>query len=579
MAYAANIVRQRRYRDSAAHSKWIKTLPEKRRRRFEQRLPGLQQRSVRESHHRAGRRRWKEFNDRGGNVAKKKQERISSRYDDLQRQHGKTGDNCAPSSKSAWHHHQDNLTDVEVRRASSTLGWPHLSLKSGPLNPSDQLQQELSRLRKEGGILSVGLPQAPRTATYGRPKQSARKSDPRTDRIAEYWKLLRTEWLDHGGDVVIWCRGRDFLTDLKLAEAVANHPRVFFHQVNRREAAGSAAPGTYLYVSTTLPGCCLKGALSLLKGFEEVAGYHGSPASPEPPFVPEAFSGEGSGGAEGLDSYSDQEALGSDDEMEPASATPESPVSDSEGVNDSTSLPPSTSSVAQDKELGRRVKKGAVLTKKKPGPLSNKEKYAMPCDPPPGGWKCQRCDARVRQVPYNQGPHLREPGKCAFPDKVGEDSTDDKGDATGKRKEARNKTVPKQSVRLRDWFDMIKGRPGDEGLSEDAVESMRDLEGVVCVQDIRRGLNKLHLQLGHGSRGDMMRMLKLAHCRPKVMGICKQFTCAECERHGTPRAHRNVKIRRTRRFRDVVGFDLIEVQLADDSHGAGLDIVDHHTQF
>ena len=106
------------------------------------------------------------------------------------------------------------------------------------------------------------------------------------------------------------------------------------------------------------------------------------------------------------------------------------------------------------------------------------------------------------------------------------------------------------SVRVKDWARRVKldrTDPKSAGLSD---------------QDIHGGLVRLHQNLGHGSRVDMLRMLKLEKGSDRTLAMCRKLTWKDCPRRLLPRLHRTVAPKRTKRFDEELAMDLLEVTLA-----------------
>lgn len=107
--------------------------------------------------------------------------------------------------------------------------------------------------------------------------------------------------------------------------------------------------------------------------------------------------------------------------------------------------------------------------------------------------------------------------------------------------------------------------------------------GVMTDDDIIAGLKKLHEGMGHASRDDMLRALRLGRARGRAVRLCRTFQCPECPRQVRPRVPKVTQPRRTTHFAQELGMDLIEIALKEHSGRtvpiAGLNMVDAHTGF
>ena len=129
----------------------------------------------------------------------------------------------------------------------------------------------------------------------------------------------------------------------------------------------------------------------------------------------------------------------------------------------------------------------------------------------------------------------------------------------------------RSTTRVKDWYDKIKSTgprpqdiPGWDGISD---------------HDLDIGLMKLHVNMGHAPPTEMAKLLRLGKARARAIDRCRTFTCDECERIKEPRVSRPVKMRRTREFGQVLGLDLIELALADESRITGVNMVDEYTSY
>lgn len=96
-------------------------------------------------------------------------------------------------------------------------------------------------------------------------------------------------------------------------------------------------------------------------------------------------------------------------------------------------------------------------------------------------------------------------------------------------------------------------------------------------REVMEGLRKLHVNCGHASKGDMLRMLKCGKARARALALCREFKCRQCDEHAAPKISRSVKPRNTTHFGERVGFDLVDLELCDGTKITGLNMVDTHT--
>lgn len=93
----------------------------------------------------------------------------------------------------------------------------------------------------------------------------------------------------------------------------------------------------------------------------------------------------------------------------------------------------------------------------------------------------------------------------------------------------------RSGTRLKDWWERVRQDPECGEISD---------------EDIDAGLWKLHCSIGHGSREDMLRMLRIGKAWQRVISRCRQSSCDECARQKAPRIWRPVTVKKTRQFGD-----------------------------
>ena len=128
----------------------------------------------------------------------------------------------------------------------------------------------------------------------------------------------------------------------------------------------------------------------------------------------------------------------------------------------------------------------------------------------------------------------------------------------------------KSTTRVKDWWDRIRSPAG--GLREEDCLHLSD-------DDIDSGLMKLHLNMSHAPKTEMLKMLRIGKARSRALQRCQQFECSECQRLVPPRIQRPVKLPRTSSFNQILGIDLLEVKLTDGSRITGVNMTDEYTSF
>ena len=128
----------------------------------------------------------------------------------------------------------------------------------------------------------------------------------------------------------------------------------------------------------------------------------------------------------------------------------------------------------------------------------------------------------------------------------------------GKEKKETGKRALKfrRLTRMKDWWERVRGKP-DMPLNADNT-TKESCHGEISDEDIKLGLKHVHENLGHRTKDELCRMLRLGKARERALQLAKEFKCDECERHKGPRLSRSVKVRRTHRFNEEVMLDLIE---------------------
>ena len=117
-----------------------------------------------------------------------------------------------------------------------------------------------------------------------------------------------------------------------------------------------------------------------------------------------------------------------------------------------------------------------------------------------------------------------------------------------------------------------KGRPHPLGGS--AIKFERDTPPAVAAS-----LRRLHQNLGHPRREDLLRHLRLAGCSEEVLKAAKTMTCDVCAATGGPKSQRPSALPHMYDFGDVLGIDIFYAHDADDVKHTFLSVADYGTTF
>ncbi len=108
---------------------------------------------------------------------------------------------------------------------------------------------------------------------------------------------------------------------------------------------------------------------------------------------------------------------------------------------------------------------------------------------------------------------------------------------------------------------------GDETEEEQATEPQKQM------------VNKLHVNLGHPSTRECVRLLKCRHGRPAILRYAqKGLRCPDCEAHAAQNPRRKASMPRTYEFNKIVAMDLLYVKTKSDTIPF-LNVVCHGTNY
>ncbi len=154
---------------------------------------------------------------------------------------------------------------------------------------------------------------------------------------------------------------------------------------------------------------------------------------------------------------------------------------------------------------------------------------------PVGGWSCRRFRARADGIRNWSGPsHTHKLGCCKF---QGENPKyqEPPQEATIPAAPTKKKLVrlPKGSARgrtrLKDWWERARGMPGTE--LDGGGLSLEEQHAEISDADLAAGLRRLHVNLGHATKEEMGRVLRLGHARPRAVDRCSRARSAIGTRH------------------------------------------------
>ena len=92
-------------------------------------------------------------------------------------------------------------------------------------------------------------------------------------------------------------------------------------------------------------------------------------------------------------------------------------------------------------------------------------------------------------------------------------------------------------------------------------------------------LRRIHQNLGHPRREDLIRHLRLAGCNEAVLKAVKLMKCEVCEATGGPKAQRPSTLPQMLDFGEVLGIDIFYAHDADDVKHTFLSVADYGTTF
>ncbi|CAE7468389.1 RE2 [Symbiodinium natans] len=128
-------------------------------------------------------------------------------------------------------------------------------------------------------------------------------------------------------------------------------------------------------------------------------------------------------------------------------------------------------------------------------------------------------------------------------------------------------------------LDEIGGKP-DEDAKKDIKLQAGGIRFDPSVSETIRGpLRRLHQNLGHPRREDLLRHLRLAGCENAVLKAVKGMTCEVCDSQKGPNIARPSALPRMYGFNDCVGGDILYAHDVNDEKHIFLNLVDWGTTF
>ena len=108
--------------------------------------------------------------------------------------------------------------------------------------------------------------------------------------------------------------------------------------------------------------------------------------------------------------------------------------------------------------------------------------------------------------------------------------------------------------------DSVQAEAGSQQVQQDARQpSARER----C--KYRALVQKLHVNTGHASNEQMLRLAHRAKASAEVIQAIKEFKCAVCEELQVPPSHRVAALSHTETPNHIVGLDIVQVELKKDS--------------
>ncbi|CAE7032082.1 GIP [Symbiodinium natans] len=100
---------------------------------------------------------------------------------------------------------------------------------------------------------------------------------------------------------------------------------------------------------------------------------------------------------------------------------------------------------------------------------------------------------------------------------------------------------------------------------EDEADAPRE-RPVAGAANYKAMVQKLHVNTGHASVPQMLRLAKRACAPPAVVEAVRQFRCHVCQELQVPPSHRVAALQHTESPNHIVGLDVVQVELKRDSH-------------
>ena len=118
--------------------------------------------------------------------------------------------------------------------------------------------------------------------------------------------------------------------------------------------------------------------------------------------------------------------------------------------------------------------------------------------------------------------------------------------------------------------------------ADDEKDTGAELEGASAIsfseqvpKPLARALRRVHQNLGHPRREDLVRHLRLAGASDGAIKAAQQLSCQTCRRHAHPAPRRPGKVVRPLDFNEEVGIDVVNLYTVDKQKVAALSILDH----
>jgi hypothetical protein len=121
---------------------------------------------------------------------------------------------------------------------------------------------------------------------------------------------------------------------------------------------------------------------------------------------------------------------------------------------------------------------------------------------------------------------------------------------------------PQTGISICEWYEGLSQDTSteDEALTAEPAGCERVHLGASVPAPLARALRRTHVNLGHPSESEMLRILRASNAKEEAIAACKTLSCEWCESKKQPKAARPARVPRHPQILSVVQLDMKEVR-------------------